>query len=74
MRTESGILDQLYKLTKAVPVKPTAEEARQIKEMNEELYKSRQDQIQMEEVIRKIKREKAVLAAARGEVLAAKEH
>ena len=74
MRKESEILEELYKLTNAQQVKPTPQDTRAIQEMNEQNLKSRKDQLMMEQVTLDIKREKAILVAARGEVEAARDH
>jgi large subunit ribosomal protein MRP49 len=74
MRKQSEILDELYKLTNAKIVKPTAEEARQIQELQEQNLRSRKDQIMMQAVNEKRKREEAILIQARGEVEAAREN
>lgn len=66
-RPESEILDQLLALTKARIVRPTAEETRQIQEIEEQNARSERDSIMMAEVNAKRKREEAILIAARGD-------
>jgi len=72
-RHESEILSQLMTLTKAKPVKPTAEELRQIQELEEHRAQSERDSKRMHEVNEKRKQTEAMLAQARGELAAAKE-
>jgi large subunit ribosomal protein MRP49 len=67
-RLDSEILDQLLKLTKAKVVRPTAEEQRQMQEMEEQNTKSEKDAAMMAEVNAKRKREEEILTQARGEV------
>ena len=67
-RVESEILDQLMKLTNAKPVRATAEELRQIQELEEQKSRSERDSILSREVREKRKREEAILVQARGEV------
>jgi large subunit ribosomal protein MRP49 len=67
-RLDSEILDQLMSLTKARAVKATAEELRQIQEMEEQNARSERDAIKMAEVNAKRKREEAILTQARGEL------
>ncbi|KAJ5038110.1 uncharacterized protein L3040_006979 [Drepanopeziza brunnea f. sp. 'multigermtubi'] len=65
-RPESEILDQLLALTRARVVKATAEESRQIQEIEEQRVRSEKDAILSAEVLAKKRREEAILAAARG--------
>jgi large subunit ribosomal protein MRP49 len=73
-RDESEILDALMQLTNARTVKPTAEETRQIQELEEQNARSERDASMMREVNEKRKREEAILIQARGEVEAAREN
>ena len=61
-------MDQLLRLTKAKVVNATAEERRQIQEMEEQNRQSEKDAAMMVEVNAKRKREKAILEQARGEI------
>lgn len=72
-KTVSEILSQLMLLTKGKPVKATAEEARQIREIEEFQDKATADAERMEAVNAARKREAAILTQARGEVAAMKE-
>jgi large subunit ribosomal protein MRP49 len=67
-RLDSEILDQLMSLTKARAVRATAEELREIQEMEEQNARSERDALKMAEVNEKRKREEAILTQARGEV------
>jgi len=67
-RLDSEILDQLMSLTKARAVRATAEELRQIQEMEEQNARSERDALKMAEVNEKRKREEAILTQARGEI------
>jgi large subunit ribosomal protein MRP49 len=67
-RLDSEILDQLLKLTKAKVVRPTAEEQRQMQEIEEQNAKSERDAAMMAEVNAKKKMEEDMLTQARGEV------
>jgi large subunit ribosomal protein MRP49 len=67
-RHDSEILEQLLKLTKAKVVRPTAEEQREIQEMEEQNARSERDAVMMAEVNAKRKREEEILEQARGEV------
>ncbi len=66
-RPESEILDQLLALTRARIVRPTAEETRQIQEIEEQNARSERDSVMMAEVNAKRQREEAILLAARGD-------
>jgi len=66
-RPESEILDQLLAITRARIVKPTAEETRQIQEIEDQNARSERDSIMMAEVNAKRKREEAILIQARGD-------
>jgi large subunit ribosomal protein MRP49 len=72
-RDESEILSQLMALTKAKPVKATAEETRQLQELQEHEVKSSKDRERMAAVTAERKKEEAILIQARGEVEAMKE-
>ena len=67
-RQDSEILEQLLKLTKAKVVRPTAEEQREIQEMEEQNARSERDAAMMAEVNATKKREAEILEQARGEV------
>lgn len=67
-RQDSEILEQLLKLTKAKVVRPTAEEQREIQEMEEQNAKSERDAALTAEVNAKRKREAVILKQAMGEV------
>jgi len=67
-RLDSEILDQLLKLTKAKVVRPTAEEQRQMQEIEEQNAKSERDAAMMAEVNARKKMEEDMLTQARGEV------
>lgn len=67
-RLDSEILDQLLKLTKAKVVRPTAEEQRQMQEIEEQNAKSERDAAMMAEVNARMKMEEDMLTQARGEV------
>ncbi|KAK0107318.1 hypothetical protein ONS95_004012 [Cadophora gregata] len=66
-RPESEILDQLLAITRARIVKPTAEETRQIQDIEDQNARSERDAIMMAEVNAKRKREEAILIQARGD-------
>ncbi|KAH7356861.1 50S ribosomal protein-like protein Mrp49 [Rhexocercosporidium sp. MPI-PUGE-AT-0058] len=66
-RPESEILDQLLAITRARVVKPTAEETRQIQEIEDQNARSERDSVMMAEVNAKRKREEAILIQARGD-------
>jgi len=69
-RTESEILAKLMDVTRAKVVRPTVEEQRMVKEIEEHKARTDKDRaIQAVETARK-KREKAILAKAQGEVKA----
>jgi len=72
-RHDSEILEQLLRLTKAKVVRPTAEEQREIQEMEEQNAKSERDAAMMAEVNAKRKKEEEILEQARGEVEAMQE-
>jgi large subunit ribosomal protein MRP49 len=72
-RHDSEILEQLLRLTKAKVVRPTAEEQREIQEMEEQNAKSERDATMMAKVNAKKKREEEILEQARGEVEAIQE-
>jgi large subunit ribosomal protein MRP49 len=72
-RHDSEILEQLLRLTKAKVVRPTAEEQREIQEMEEQNAKSERDANMMAKVNAKRKREEEILEQARGEVEAIQE-
>jgi large subunit ribosomal protein MRP49 len=72
-KTTSEILTQLMELTNGKPIKPTAEELRQIRELEEFNEKSLQDRQRMNEVNAARKREEAILTQAKGEVEASRE-
>ncbi|KAL2073383.1 hypothetical protein VTL71DRAFT_10707 [Oculimacula yallundae] len=65
-RPESEILDQLLAITRARVLKPTAEELRQVQEIEEQDARSERDAIMMAEVNAKRKREEAIMIQARG--------
>jgi large subunit ribosomal protein MRP49 len=67
-RQDSEILEQLLKLTKAKVVRATAEEQREIQEMEEQNARSERDATMMAEVNATKKREAEILEQARGEV------
>jgi large subunit ribosomal protein MRP49 len=67
-RLDSEILDQLMSLTKARAVRATAEELRQIQEIEEQNARSERDALKMAKVNEKRKREEAILTQARGEI------
>jgi large subunit ribosomal protein MRP49 len=64
----SLILDRLLALTNAKVLKPTAEELRQIQEIEEQKRRSEKDAELMAKVNEKRKREKQLLIQARGDV------
>ncbi|KAH9220959.1 50S ribosomal protein-like protein Mrp49 [Leptodontidium sp. 2 PMI_412] len=66
-RPESEILDQLLAITRARVVKPTAEESRQIQEIEDQNARSERDSVMMAEVNAKRKREEAIMIQARGD-------
>ncbi|KAG4431244.1 hypothetical protein IFR05_013266 [Cadophora sp. M221] len=66
-RPESEILDQLLAITRAKVVKPTAEESRQIQDIEDQNARSERDYVMMAEVNAKRKREEAFLIQARGD-------
>lgn len=66
-RPESEILDQLLAVTRARVVKATAEEARQIQEIEEQNARSERDSVMMAAVNAKRKREEAIMTLARGD-------
>lgn len=72
-RDVSEIVAQLMTLTNAKPVKPTAEETRQLQELEEYRVKSAQDRERMKAVMEQRRREEAILTQARGEAEAMKE-
>jgi large subunit ribosomal protein MRP49 len=72
-RHDSEILEQLLKLTKAKVVRPTAEEQREMQEMEEQNARSERDAAMMAEVNAKRKREEEILEQARCEVEAMQE-
>ncbi|CZS98631.1 related to ribosomal protein MRP49 [Rhynchosporium agropyri] len=65
-RPESEILDQLLAVTRARVLKPTAEDLRQVQEIEEQDARSERDAIMMAEVNAKRKREEAIMTQARG--------
>jgi large subunit ribosomal protein MRP49 len=67
-RQESEILGKLMEITKAKPVRPTAEELQQIRELEEQKAKS--DAVRVLSLAEKARRqrEKDILNQARGEV------
>jgi large subunit ribosomal protein MRP49 len=67
-RQDSEILEQLLKLTRAKVVRATAEEQREIQEMEEQNARSERDAAMMAEVNATKKREAEILEQARGEV------
>lgn len=72
-QTTSEILTKLMELTKGKPVKPTADEARQLREIEEFTDQSNADRERMKAVTEALKREEAILTQARGEVEAMKD-
>jgi large subunit ribosomal protein MRP49 len=72
-RDVSEIVAQLMTLTNAKPVRPTAEETRQLQELEEYRAKSAQDRERMKAVMEQRRREEAILTQARGEAEAMKE-
>lgn len=72
-KTTSQILAELLNLTKGKVVRPTPEEARQIRELEEFQKRSAEDRERMLKVNEARKREEAILTQARGEVEAMKE-
>jgi large subunit ribosomal protein MRP49 len=72
-KTVSEILTQLMTLTTGKPVKATAEEARQIRELEEFRDKSAVDAERMKAVNEVRKREQAILTQAKGEFEATKD-
>jgi len=65
-RLDSEILDQLLKLTKAKVVTPTPEEARQVREIEEQNVRSAKDAALMQAENAKRKREEEIMRQARG--------
>ncbi|KAI9665624.1 MAG: hypothetical protein M1821_003557 [Bathelium mastoideum] len=67
-RTDSHILEELMKVTKAMEVRPTPEDEAMIQELEEQRTRSEQDRQLMASVMRERKAEEARLKQARGEV------
>ncbi|KAF8863563.1 hypothetical protein BDZ45DRAFT_103833 [Acephala macrosclerotiorum] len=65
-KVDSEILDQLLKLTNAKVVQPTPEEAREIRDIEEQNVRSARDAASMEAENKKRKREEEILRQARG--------
>lgn len=72
-RHESEILSQLLSITKAVPVEPNQEELAQLTQLEEQRVLSEKDAQRTRAVNEKRKRAEAMLAQARGEVIAARD-
>jgi large subunit ribosomal protein MRP49 len=72
-KTASQILAQVISLTKARPVRATAEETRQIRELEEFEERSEEVRQRMAKVNEERRREEAILTQARGEIEAMKE-
>lgn len=67
-RSNSQILDELMRITKAYPIEPTAEEKEEIKFFEEQAVRSEKDRTMMRDVRARIKREKELLDQARGDL------
>ena len=65
---ESEILSRLMSITNASPVLPTPEEEVEMLQMEDDRKTSEQDALTMAQVYQKMKREKALLLQARGDV------
>lgn len=67
---KDAILAKVLEMTKARVVAPTAEEARQLRELEEQDVRSREDRARMAVVMEELRREKAMIEKARGPVKA----
>lgn len=72
-KTVSQILTELYYLTKGKQIKPTADETRQLRDLEEFEQRSAEVREKQQLVNEARKREEAILTQARGEVEAMKE-
>jgi large subunit ribosomal protein MRP49 len=72
-KTVSQILTELYNLTKGKQIKPTVDETRQLRELEEFKQRSAEVREKQQLVNEARKREEAILTQARGEVEAMKE-
>ncbi|KAK5110203.1 hypothetical protein LTR62_006199 [Meristemomyces frigidus] len=67
-KSNSEILEELMKLTKARAVEPTVEENEEIRELEEQRVRSARDSVKSAEVRARVKREQELLEQARGDV------
>ena len=69
-RSNSEILQELLRITKAVPVVPTLEERDELRLLEEQSVRSERDRKSSLEARARVKREKELLEQARGDVAA----
>ena len=67
-RTNSEILQELMRITKAYPVEPTVEEQDEMRSLEEQSVRSQRDSKMSQEVRARVKREKELLEQARGDL------
>lgn len=67
-RTNSEILQELIRVTKAYPIEATAEEQEEIRLLEEQRLRSQRDSAKSAEVRARVKREKELLEQARGDM------
>ena len=72
-KTVSQVLTELYAITKGKVIKPTADEARELRELEEFEQRSAEVRALQTDVNAARKREQAILTQARGEVEAMRE-
>lgn len=70
-RTNSEILQELIKLTKAYIIEPTAEDTEELRSLEEQRLRSARDSKESQEVRAKQRREQEILQQARGDIAGA---